>query len=52
MNYGNKNSSCSYTNSDLAKGYSAAVGSAVGVSLVLRKLTRGLTNNASGMRLL
>ena len=52
MNYGNKNSSCSYTNSDLVKGYSAAVGSAVGVSLVLRKLTRGLTNNASGIRLL
>jgi hypothetical protein len=52
MNYGNKNSSCSYTNSDLAKGYSAAVGSAVSVSLILRRLTRGLTQNASGLRLL
>lgn len=52
MNYGNKNSSCTYSNFDLVKGYSAAVGSAISVSLLLRRITRGLTQNSSGMRLL
>ena len=52
MNYGNKNSSCNYTNTDLFKGYALAVCSAISVSLVLRRATRGLTKNASGMTLL
>lgn len=36
INYGNKNSSCPYSNSDIAKGYLAAVGSSIAVALALR----------------
>lgn len=52
MNYGNKNSTCPYTNEDIAKGYAAAVSSALVVSLTLRKLTGGLLKSATGNKLL
>jgi len=39
LNYGNKNSTCEYTNQDLFKGYCAAIGSSLTVALTLRKLT-------------
>jgi hypothetical protein len=39
MNYGNKNSTCAYTNMDLMQGYAAAASSSVAVGLTLRFLT-------------
>jgi hypothetical protein len=47
LNYGNKNSSCEYTNQDLLQGYGAALGSSVGIGLMLRILTRPLLKGAS-----
>jgi hypothetical protein len=38
MNYGNRNATSSTTTMDIAKGYSAAVTSAVGTSVLLRKM--------------
>eukprot|EP00347_Sterkiella_histriomuscorum_P001656 403371177 len=38
LNYGNRNATSKYTNSDLLLGYSAAVGSSVTTALALRKL--------------
>lgn len=52
LNYGNKNSTCEYTNTDLFKGYLAAVGSSIGVAVTLRKLTAGMTATATGKKLL
>lgn len=48
FNYGNKNSSCNYTNQDLIKGYSVALGSSVSLSLLLRKLSTSITRRATG----
>lgn len=52
MNFGNKNTTCNYTNQDIAKGYMAAVSSALFVSVSLRKLTAGLSVGATGTKLL
>jgi len=52
MNYGNKNSTCNYTNTDLAMGYTAAASSSVAVALTLRALTSGMTKTATGKKLL
>lgn len=52
LNYQNKNESCTYTNKDLRKGYFGAVGSALFVSLSLRRATQGLVKSASGNKLL
>ena len=52
LNYGNKNSSCTYTNTDLQKGYFAAISSSIFVGLSLRKLTAGMTKTATGKKLL
>lgn len=52
LNFGNKNSTCEYTTTDLAKGYFAAVGSSVSVAMLLRMITAGATRRASGTKLL
>ena len=52
LNFGNKNSTCTYTNTDLAQGYLAAVSSSITVGVILRKLTAGLTQGATGKKLL
>lgn len=52
LNYGNKNSSCSYTNKDLLMGYLAAVGSAIIVSSTLRKVLSPFTKGATGTKFL
>ena len=52
LNYGNKNSTCEYTDFDLLKGYIAAVGSSLSVAITLRKLTAGITKTATGKKLL
>mmetsp|Transcript_13605 Transcript_13605/g.21286 ORF Transcript_13605/g.21286 Transcript_13605/m.21286 type:complete len:250 (-) Transcript_13605:23-772(-) len=52
MNYGNKNNTSPYTNADLAKGYTAAVTSALSVAGGLRYLTRGLAKGATGSKLI
>lgn len=52
LNFGNKNSTCEYSNMDLFKGYCAAIGSSVGVALTLRFLTQGITKRATGTKLL
>jgi hypothetical protein len=52
LNYQNKNASSVFTNHDLAKGFSLAVGSALFVGISLRKLTSGLTKTATGSSLL
>jgi hypothetical protein len=52
MNFGNKNSSCVYTNSELFQGYLAAVGSSLTVAISLRKLTSNATKTATGRKLL
>lgn len=51
LNFGNKNSTCPYSNSDLAMGYAAATGASVGMGVTLRKLTAPLTKTASGKKL-
>ena len=52
LNFGNKNSTCTYTNTDLLGGYIAAISSSVSVAILLRKLTEGMTKTASGRKLL
>lgn len=52
LNFGNKNSTCEYSNADLFKGYLAAVGSSICVAVTLRKLTAGMTKTATGKKLL
>ena len=52
LNFGNKNSTCEYTNMDLFKGYCAAIGSSVSVAMFLRLLTAGVTKRSSGTKLL
>jgi hypothetical protein len=52
LNFGNKNSSCTYTNQDMIKGYLSAVGSALVVAITLRKMTSGMTKTATGKKLL
>lgn len=52
MNYGNRNSSSTYTNKDLAIGYSAAILSSVGLALFLRKATSKVTKTLTGSRLI
>tara|TARA_B110001450_G_C17584655_1_gene466444 strand:- start:402 stop:1115 length:714 start_codon:yes stop_codon:yes gene_type:complete len=52
LNFGNKNSTCEYTDAELFKGYVAAVGSSLSVAITLRKLTAGVTKTATGKKLL
>jgi len=52
LNFGNKNSTCEYTDAELFKGYVAAVGSSLSVAITLRKLTAGVTKTAKGKKLL
>ncbi len=52
LNYGNRNASSTYTGSDIAKGYIAAVSASVGISLAIRKLMSSYTRNMRGGRLL
>ena len=52
LNFGNKNSTCQYTNTDLLKGYFAAIGSSVSVAMFLRLVTAGATKRATGTKLL
>ena len=52
LNYGNKNSSCNYTNMDLGSGFGAAITSSIVVGLSLRKMTAGMTATATGKKLL
>ena len=52
MNFGNKNSTCNYTNTDIAGGYAAAVSSAMSVGVIMRKATAPLMKGASGKKLL
>jgi hypothetical protein len=52
MNFGNKNSSCEYTNADILKGYGAAVASSMSVAFIMRKLTAGMMKGASGNKAL
>ena len=51
LNFGNKNSTCEYSTTDLLMGYGAASFSSIGMGLGLRKLTSGLTKGASGKKL-
>ena len=52
LNFGNKNSTCKYTNADIAGGYAAAVSSAIVVSVGMRKATAPLAASATGKKLL
>ena len=52
MNFANKNSSCTYSMSDLAMGYAAAISSSLTVAISMRKLTSGMTATATGKKLL
>ena len=52
MNFGNKNSTCKYTNADIGGGYLAAVSSAIVVSVGMRKATAPLVAGATGKKLL
>ena len=52
FNYGNKNTSCKYTNEDILKGYAAALTASISVAYTVRKLTAGITRGATGNRLL
>ena len=52
LNFGNSNSSCSYSNQDLMKGYCTAVTSAVTIALLMRKMTAGMIVGMKGKRLL
>ena len=38
VNYGNRNATSVYTKQDIAKSYSCAVASSIGIALVIRKL--------------
>jgi len=51
LNYGNRNASSIYTNADLIKGYSTAVGSSVGVGLLMRYMLSGIANRSTGSKL-
>lgn len=52
LNFGNKNSTCKYTNADIGGGYLAAVSSAIVVSVGMRKATAPLVAGATGKKLL
>ena len=52
LNFGNKNVSCPYSDHDLVMGYSAAVVSSVGLSLIMRKLTEKQIAKATGKKFL
>lgn len=52
LNFGNKNSTCQYTNTDLLKGYFAAISSSVSVAMFLRIMTAGATKRATGSKVL
>ena len=51
MNYGNRNASSQYTTADLARGYSAAVFTSVGIALASRTLMAKYLATLSGPRL-
>ena len=51
MNYGNRNASSEYTATDLARGYSAAVVTSVGIALVSRTLMAKQLASLTGSRL-
>lgn len=52
LNYFNKNSSCKYTNSDIMRGYMAAIASSLSIAVVMRKATAGVTKGATGFKLI
>jgi hypothetical protein len=52
LNYHNKAPGSTFTNQDIAKGYSSALIAALGASVSLRYLTQNMTKRASGPRLL
>ena len=52
MNYGNRNASSEYTTTDLARGYSAAVVTSVGIALISRTLMAKQLSSLSGPRLI
>jgi len=51
LNFGNKNSTCKYSTSDLLKGYAAASTASIGMGLGMRYLTSGFVKGASGKKL-
>jgi hypothetical protein len=48
MNFGNRNASSQQTTKDIMFGYSAAVTSSITISLGLKRLSKGLTQNLHG----
>ena len=48
MNYGNRNATSQQTSTDILKGYTAAVTSAIGVSYTCRRLFAPITANLQG----
>lgn len=52
LNYANKNPSSTFTNKDLFQGYCASVSASILTAISLRKLTGGLTQKATGPRLM
>ena len=52
MNYGNRNASSEYTTTDLARGYSAAVVTSVGIALISRTLMAKQLSSLRGPRLI
>jgi len=52
MNFGNKNSSCEYTDFDLLRGYGVALSSSIGVGLFMRKLLSPLAKGSTGNKAL
>jgi len=50
VNYGNRNASSVYTKQDIAKSYSCAVASSIGIALVIRKLVAMKFGNVGGAK--
>ena len=52
MNYGNRNASSTYTNTDLARGYFGAVIASIGISVLSRKALSPQLSRMNGTKLL
>ena len=52
MNYGNANASSPYTSQDIGRSYGAAVGTSVGVALLIRQINLKRSAAATGARLI
>ena len=52
MNYGNRNASSTYTKEDIAKSYSAACLTSIGVALAIRKVLEPQTRHMKGAKLI